>query len=314
MKVETIKLYKDREDVLLTTYITGEVGELTRQGKKPAVLICPGGAYISCSDREAEPVALRFATMGYQAFVLRYSTYDERGKYTVHFNGPPEPKRKTCHPQPVRDIGEAMALIARRAEEWHVNIKKRIVCGFSAGAHNAAMYSVYWNTPLVTDQVKADIEDLCPAAAILGYTLSDYVYKAFESHDELEEVTNIIFLGTDNPSKALLDEVSPARHVSERTPPMFIWATSEDDLVPVQHSLRMAHALADKKIPFELHVFEKGAHGLSVATQAAAVAKSQINLDVAKWTDLAEAWLAKRFTLNLPELTDFEMGIMDKLF
>ncbi len=125
----------------------------------------PGGAYISCSDREGEPVALRFA---------------------------------------------AMALIASKQEAWKVDITKRIVCGFSAGAHNAAMYSVYWDTPLVTDQVRAGTDRLRPAAAILGYTLSDYVYKASGSGDLLETVTNNVFLGTDRPSHALLDEVSPA--------------------------------------------------------------------------------------------------------
>lgn len=65
-----------------------------------------------------------------------------------------------------------------------------------------------------------------------------------------------------------MDEVSPARHVTENTPPMYLWATASDELVPVQHSLRMAHALAEHKIPFELHVFEEGPHGLGLSTQA----------------------------------------------
>ena len=77
MLTETIKLYEDREDVTLTTYVIAEKGELRGQGKRPAVLICPGGAYMSCSDREAEPIALKFAAMGYHAFVLRYSVYGE---------------------------------------------------------------------------------------------------------------------------------------------------------------------------------------------------------------------------------------------
>ena len=95
---------------------------------------------------------------------------------------------------------------------------------------------------------------------------------------------------------------------------MFLWATAGDKLVPVQHSIRMAHALAEHQIPFEMHVFERGDHGLSVATQAAAAAKSQINRDVAKWTELAEAWLEKRFALELPEMTAFEMGTMTEMF
>ena len=64
MLTEMIKLYEDRNDVTLTTYVIAEKGELHAQGKRPAVLICPGGAYMNCSDREAEPVALKFASMG----------------------------------------------------------------------------------------------------------------------------------------------------------------------------------------------------------------------------------------------------------
>ncbi|WP_278281603.1 prolyl oligopeptidase family serine peptidase [Clostridium puniceum] len=65
-------------------------------------------------------------------------------------------------------------------------------------------------------------------------------------------------------------------NVTENTPPMFLWATSEDSLVPVQHTIRMANAPADKNIPFEVHIFKKGPHGLSLCNQATAQAKSQI--------------------------------------
>lgn len=77
MLIEKVYLYEGREDVTLTTYIVAEQGELAGIKKRPAVLICPGGGYFNCSDREAEPVALAFAALGYHAFVLRYSTYAE---------------------------------------------------------------------------------------------------------------------------------------------------------------------------------------------------------------------------------------------
>ena len=120
------------------------------------------------------------------------------------------------------------------------------------------------------------------------------------------KASNTAFLGTAEPSEELLDEVSPARHVTENTPPMYLWATASDELVPVQHSLRMAHALAEHKIPFELHVFEEGPHGLGLATQSTAAAKSQVYPDAAKWADLAGCWLEKRFAFDLPEKTAFE--------
>ncbi len=75
MITETIKLIEEREDVTLTTYVWGDSPELLKGKARPAVLICPGGGYFSCCDREAEPVAFAFAAMGYHTFVLRYSVY-----------------------------------------------------------------------------------------------------------------------------------------------------------------------------------------------------------------------------------------------
>lgn len=74
----------------------------------------------------------------------------------------------------------------------------------------------------------------------------------------------------------------------------------------------MAHALADKNIPFEVHIFEKGPHGLSLSNQATAQAKSQVYLDAAKWVGMAEAWLEDKLGLQLPELTPWEMMSFNK--
>lgn len=311
MIVNEIKLYKDREDVTLTTYITADKGELHALGKRPAILICPGGAYLSCSDREAEPIALRFAAMGYHAFVLRYSTYQEGRNEFPDFTKKILPKAHCQHPAPVREIGKAMLIIRENAKEWQVDTNRIAVCGFSAGAHNTAMYATHWNRALMTEYYGKAAKEFRPAAVILGYTLSDYMYmhEAMQGEEQRAffEFSNIAYLGEAKPSKEKQKEVSPCMHVTADTPPVFIWATASDELVPVQHSIRMAHALADQKVPFEIHIFEKGMHGLSTATQASALAKSQISRDVEKWMGLAEKWLEKRFALDLPEKMHFEM-------
>lgn len=297
MLSKIIKLYDDKEDVTLTTYIVADSGELSEIGNRPAVIICPGGAYIFCSDREAEPVALRFAAMGYHAFVLRYSTAGERKS---------KERNKDCrHPIPLRDLGKAMLTIRENADKWQVDVDRIAVCGFSAGAHNAALYSTCWHTPILSDYFGVNSEMFRPAAAILSYGLSDYSYLFEKEKDpyckQLNKTSKTALLGDEYQSIEKLKEVSPYLHISKLTPPTFLWATAEDEIVPVQHSLQMAQGLAEHKIPFEMHIFEKGSHGLSLATQASAVAKSLINTDVAKWADLAEAWLEKRFALNLPE-------------
>lgn len=310
MIVETIKLYPEREDVTLTTYVLQDSPELLDGATRPAVLICPGGAYLSCSDREAEPVAMRFAAMGYHAFVLRYSVYlDKHEPYESIFEGV-ERREHTVFPAAIRDIGKAMLTIHKNSEAWLVDMDRIALCGFSAGAHNAAMYSVYWDKPILTDHYQVSEEKLRPAATILGYTLSDYLFMKATEKDEMgtllfdASVTSL--LGEATPSDKTLKEVSPALLVTEKTPPMFLWATASDALVPVGHTLRIGMALSERDIPFEMHVFEEGPHGLSLATQATANAKTLVDQNAAKWIDLADAWLLKRFSLDLQDKTKWD--------
>ena len=306
MITETIKLYEDREDVTLTNYVIADSPEMPNGKNRPAVIICPGGAYLSCSDREAEPVALRFAAMGYHAFVLRYSTY---------FEGKPNPfpppvdmdvNPNSVYPAPLRDIGKAFLTILAHAEKWMVDTEKIAICGFSAGAHNCAMYSVSWSEPVITEFFGEPANTFKPAAAILGYGVLDYrLMFGLTSNDPMAQVisdaASIAYMGTKSPSPEFLETISPVLHVSPNTPPTFLWATGEDALVPVENTTRMANALAHAGVPFEVHVFESGPHGLSLADQSTAGSLFEINTDAQKWINLAESWLKKRFALPLLE-------------
>lgn len=308
MKTTVLSLYDDRQDVTLTAYLLSDSPELLNGKKRPAVLVCPGGAYLGCSDREAEPVALRFAAMGYHAFVLRYSTYSNgKGFAPVLSNLPVNPN--SVHPAPMRDIGKAFLTIRAYADEWLVDMDRVAICGFSAGAHNCAMYSVYWNAPILHEFFREEPSAFKPAASILGYGISDYHLMFGEIKDplaqQLSDSASMAFLGTRSPSKELLHAVSPALHVTENTPPTFLWATTADEVVPVENTTRMANALTQAGVPFEAHIFEDGVHGLSLADQASAGSLMQIDTDAAKWIGLAEAWLKKRFSLALPEASDW---------
>ena len=323
MKTEIIKLYDNRSDVTLTTYVLQDSPEMLDGKTRPAILICPGGAYINCSDREAEPVAMKFASMGYHTFVLRYSVYDE-GKGIFPDISKPLPVKEHCqHPMPMREIGKSMLIIRENADKWLVDTDRIAICGFSAGAHNVAMYATNWHSEIISEYFGENKEMFRPAAVILGYTLSDYVFmnnnstKASLMDKLLFKASSTALLGTDNPSEELLNEVSPAKLVTENMSPTYIWATAADELVPVQHSILMAYALAEHKIPFEMHIFEEGMHGLALATQATAASKKQIESDAAKWADLAGCWLEKRFAFDLPDKTPFEemieKGIPDNI-
>lgn len=309
MKTETVKLIEGREDVTLTSYIIDYLPMLKKNMKRPAVIVCPGGGYFDCSDGEGEPVAIAFNRMGYHAFVLKYSVY---GGNAFEADADSLPEKKECiNPAPMTDIARAFIYINEHAKEWQLDTEKIAICGFSAGAHNCAMYATHWCKPVITNQFKIDQQMLRPAACILGYAPTDYVYmKECARNDpaklKLFSALDLAFLGKNSDDSNKILDASPARLVDKDVPPTFIWATSQDDIVPVEHSTLYATALAQNHIPFELHIFEEGSHGLSVADQLSACALSQINLDASKWVTLCEKWLAKRFALPLPEKAPWE--------
>jgi len=306
MHHEKIYLHEGRKDVTLTAYVQDISREMPGSRSRGAVIICPGGAYLGCSDREGEPVAMAFAAMGYHAFVLRYSVYNEGNGLSYPDLTKPLPAKPHCiFPNPMYDIGKAMLLIRSRAEEWHVNVDNIGVCGFSAGGHNSAMYGVYWDKPIMTEHFGVDAAELKPAACIMGYPLTDYVLMKEDvqrataagnaAHAGLFRAANIAFCGEEMPPDELLHKISPARLIDENMPPSFLWFTAEDALVPVSQGTAMASGLAAAGTPFEVHIFEKGPHGLSLATEATAGNAEHIDKDAAKWVKLCEEWLKKHF-------------------
>jgi len=311
MICEKINLIEGRGDVSLTTYILEDSPEMLDGKNRGAVIICPGGGYLGCSDREGEPVAMAFAAMGYHAFVLRYSVYNESGKMSLDFSKPIPVKERSVFPNPMLDIGRAMLHIRKNAEAWHVNTDMIAICGFSAGGHNCAMYSVSWSKPVLTGYFGVNAEMLRPAACILGYPVTDYfLMKSPDSGDPfakgLHYASSVAIMGTAEPSEDKLLEVSPARLINKDTPPTFIWSTFEDALVPVQQSALLVSALAEHGIPFEAHFFEKGPHGLSTATHASSGAVIETDADAAGWVGLCNAWLMKRFTFQLLDTREWQ--------
>lgn len=310
MICKKLYLYEGREDVTLTTYIQEDSPELMNGRGRGAVLVCPGGGYFYCSDREGEPVALAFAAQGYHAFVLRYSVYSHnRGRNTMEniipdLSAPWTAGEGNAHPGPMRDIGKAMLFIKEHAEEWHIDPDKIAICGFSAGGHNCAMYSVYYNKPVITEYLGIEPAGIKPAASIIAYPLSDFFeVMKYPDHPTAEMWGGFIrsFIGENQTDDEFLRKLSPCMLVDEDTPPMFLWTTAADQLVDPMHTLKLAYALEEKNIPYELHIFEEGRHGLSLATQESASGKDQIQPDVAVWIQLADTWLKKRLAAEFPD-------------
>lgn len=289
MRCFTIPLREDKPEITLTAYLWDAVPDLPAQ-PRPAVLICPGGGYLFLSDREAEPMALRFMAMGYQAFVVRYSIYQEGGG--------------CVYPDAIVDVGRAMRRIHDHAPDWHVDAARVALCGFSAGGHNALMYAQLWDKPMITDALSCPAEALRPAACIAGYPVTDgsIIWGELPENDPTMDLFRryaFAIMGTEHPGAEQVCAASPALNDAGSMPPTFLWATSEDGLVNARHTLHMAEALSKAGVPFEVHIFEQGGHGLALADQTTSNYPHEMNADAAKWIDLCGAWLLKRFALEV---------------
>lgn len=233
--------------------------ELGAHRLRPALLICPGGAYGWLSHREMDPPALAFLAVGYQVFILEYSCAPEAGAY-----------------RPLRQLAEVVCQLRRRSREWRIDPGKIAVMGFSAGGHLAASLGALWNDPELALPAGSR-----PDALVLCYP----VISAYEFAHEAS-IRNVT--GGDEALRKklhLLDRVTPA------FPPCFLWHGGEDESVPPENSLLLALQLKKNAVPFEYHLFATGGHGLSVCTREVGTPDEVCRA----WLPLCGTWLNGRF-------------------
>lgn len=270
MRTERFDLSGDGR-VTLDAYLREPKPEMPIWEKRPAVVVCPGGGYGICSQREGDPIALSYLAAGFHAFVLTYSLGE-----------------RAAFPQPLVELSQAMALIRSHAGEWGVMPDQIAVCGFSAGGHLTASLGVHWNRPEIQALAGVTGEENRPNALILGYPV---ITTSWMDHDGC-----VPRLVGDRDEAETRDLLNCQRHVGKHTPPAFLFHTYEDNCVPVEDSLVFASALAACDIPFELHIFEKGVHGLALGTsQTSNGWGGHDEPDFAKWMNLSVRWLWNRF-------------------
>ena len=244
---------------------------LGQEKNRPAVVVCPGGGYVYCSPREAEPVALKYTAKGFHAFILRYSVGSQAADFA-----------------PLKEVSWAIGYIRENAEAWHIDSEKIVTCGFSAGGHLALAAGLLGENK--------------PNAMILGYPAVN-----------IPNIPGVNFmLQLLKGSKEVTDEdaayYSLANHITKNSPPVFLAATAEDMLTGFG-ALPVAQKYSQLGLGYELHVFQHGPHGYSVADETSADGSSQmLNPSFAKWHGLSVEWLHRIF--GQPVHTDKNTGRM----
>jgi len=227
---------EERDKPTLTVYLPP-----ADKANGAAVVVCPGGAYgfLSISLEGADP-AEWLIRRGIAAFLLRYRL------------GP-----RYRHPAPMQDAQRAMRLVRSRAKEWNLDPKRIGIWGFSAGGHLASTVATRF------DDGKPDADDAIervscrPDFAILGYPV-------ISMRPPITHAGSRRNLLGDKPDEALVSSLCNDEHVTEKTPPTFLFHTNEDIVVPPENSILFYQALRNKKVPAELHIYEKGPHGLGL--------------------------------------------------
>lgn len=299
MYIETLKLWEDREDVELTTFVTMPDPFLKTLEKRPAVIVCPGGAYQSCPrhGNEGDPVAMAFAMEGYQSFVLEYSVQERA------------PEGKTMFPAQLVDLARAMVMLREHTEEWSVDVSKISIIGFSAGAHLCGMMATSWHEPWLAARVGVSPDDLKPLTAMLIYGLLDYTVqeafnKAHKSPMLPVDINSTVF-GCPEPDEAMCRANSPAQKITENTVPIFMAAAVNDGMVNAIQSVYMAEKLHKAGIPYELHMFEYGDHGFSLGRNLFEPFRQDKMHACAQWLPLAKTFLMHHIA---PETTAYEQN------
>jgi acetyl esterase/lipase len=233
-----------------------------------AIIVCPGGAYKHLAGHEGEGYARWLSDHGVAAFVLKYRLATDG----YH------------HPAMLNDAARALRLVRSRAAEWKVNPARIGIMGSSAGGHLASTLLTHFETAKADATDPIERESSRPDFGILCYPV---ITMGAGTHAGSRQA----LLG-DHPPAELAEFLSSEKQLRADTPPCFIWHTVEDPGVSVDNSLAFAAALRAKAVPFELHIYEKGGHGMGLGHNVNDPSRLH------PWTDDLLCWLDGRGLLK----------------
>ena len=232
-----------------------------------AIIICPGGGYVRLAvGMDGGGSTGWLNKLGVSVFILKYRL----GDYG--------------QPAPLQDVLRAVRLVRSRATEFKINPDKIGIFGGSAGGHLAAVAGTMYNDIEGKTGAPIDIVDAKPNFLILQYPVitmqEPYVHKGSRN----------ALLGK-NPTEEMKKRYSAELNVTKDTPPCFIFSTLEDKSVPMENSILFYRALRNQKVPAELHIFERGAHGFGFGKNLGSTSE---------WPKLCEIWLSANGWITKP--------------
>lgn len=227
---------QDHDKPTITPYL---VSGAKQSDKKSAVVIFPGGGYGGLASHEGHDYALWFNQKGIQAFVVKYRLGSKGYR----------------HPSMLNDASRAVRFVRTHAEKFNVHPSRIGVIGSSAGGHLSSTILTHFESG---DQAKYEVDRVSsrPDFGILCYpviSMGEFTHRGSKRN----------LLGPD-PSEELVELLSNEKQVNQNTPPCFIWHTAEDKAVKVENALLFAASLAKHGVPFDIHVYQKGRHGIGL--------------------------------------------------
>lgn len=232
---------------------------------RPAIIICPGGGYRMRSDRESEPIAMKYLAEGFHCFILDYSV------------------APTGWPAATCELSKAVKTVREIADDYNIDKERIYVCGFSAGGHLAASLGVYFDEQIIKNGSDVADEENKPNGLILSYPV------IIEDDGKTHDGTKNNFSEGEKPEK--LEYFGLDKKVKSNTPKSFIWHTYEDGSVPVLSSMRFAGALLENNIEYELHIYPRGKHGLSLGNRITACEDKHVIPYVSDWIESSIKWI-----------------------
>ena len=273
MKVFKVDLYEyfglergNAKGGILTCFVHENSPEICLNRLYPAMVVFPGGGYAFCSDREAEPIAVSYYANGFNSYLLHYSLAPD-----------------VSYPVQLCEAAMAIAYVRRNSKEQFTNIEKIATIGFSAGGHLCGNIATGFATPVIEERTGIKPSEARPNAAVLSYAVIS----------SASGVSGMTFNNLCGMDPKILPFVEIDQCVTKDTPPLFIWHTTNDGCVIIENALKVAVAANKNGVPFEMHVFQNGPHGISLCDESVynSSAVPEQSASTIEWFKLSVSWL-----------------------